>query len=150
MLVADAGNRALRRRAGRRRLFSLRADADERPRFAADDFFAGARPGLGLARVDAQSAHARGHLCAGDAARRRGGRLMQVFLTLFRRELGNYFLSMIGYIIIAAVMFLTGYSFVVLLIKLQQVPTPMPITEMFYVTPFFWMILLLAAPAITM
>lgn len=75
---------------------------------------------------------------------------MQVFLTLFRRELGNYFLSMIGYIIIAAVMFLTGYSFVVLLIKLQQVPTPMPITEMFYVTPFFWMILLLAAPAITM
>ena len=53
---------------------------------------------------------------------------MQVFLTLFRRELGNYFLSMIGYIIIAAVMFLTGYSFVVLLIKLQQVPTPMPIT----------------------
>src|SRR5437868_2279995 len=75
---------------------------------------------------------------------------MQAFATLFRRELGSYFTSMTGYVIIAAVMFLTGYSFVVLLIKLQQVPTPMPITEMFYVTPFFWMILLLAAPAITM
>ena len=75
---------------------------------------------------------------------------MQAFLTLFRRELANYFLSMTGYIIIAAVMFLTGYSFVVLLVKLQQVPTPMPLTEMFYVTPFFWIILLLATPAITM
>jgi ABC-2 type transport system permease protein len=75
---------------------------------------------------------------------------MQAFATLFRRELANYFLSMTGYIIIAAVMFLTGYSFVVLLVKLQQVPTPMTITEMFYVTPFFWIILLLATPAITM
>ena len=66
---------------------------------------------------------------------------MQAFATLFRRELGSYFTSMTGYVIIAAVMFLTGYSFVVLLVKLQQVPTPMPITEMFYVTPFFWIIL---------
>jgi ABC-2 type transport system permease protein len=75
---------------------------------------------------------------------------MQAFATLMRRELGNYFLSMIGYVIIAAGMFLTGYSFVVLLVKLQSVDTPMPITEMFYVTPFFWIILLLATPAITM
>ena len=75
---------------------------------------------------------------------------MQAFATLFRRELGSYFTSMTRYVIIAAVMFLTGYSFVVLLVKLQQVPTPMPITEMFYVTPFFWIILLLATPAITM
>src|SRR5437588_6024633 len=75
---------------------------------------------------------------------------MQAFVTLFRRELASYFLSIIGYVIMAAVMFLTGYSFVVMLIKLQQVPTPMSITEMFYVTPFFWIILLLATPAITM
>jgi ABC-2 type transport system permease protein len=57
---------------------------------------------------------------------------------------------MTGYIIISAVMFLTGYSFVVLLVKLQQVSTPMPLTEMFFITPFFWIILLLATPAITM
>jgi|SRR4051794_5320037 ABC-2 type transport system permease protein len=75
---------------------------------------------------------------------------MQAFATLFRRELASYFLSIIGYVIMAAVMFLTGYSFVVMLVKLQQVPTPMAITEMFYVTPFFWIILLLATPAITM
>ena len=75
---------------------------------------------------------------------------MQVFLTLLFRELANYFLSMTGYIIIAAVMFLTGYSFVVLLVKLQGGNLLMPVTEMFYVTPFFWIILLLATPAITM
>ena len=34
--------------------------------------------------------------------------------------------------------------------KLQQEPTPMPVTELFYITPFFWLILLLSAPVITM
>jgi gliding motility-associated transport system permease protein len=75
---------------------------------------------------------------------------MQPYLTLTRRELGTYFLSMSGYIIIAAVTFLLGLSFVVLLLKLQQEPTSLPITEMFYITQFFWLILLLATPVITM
>jgi ABC-2 type transport system permease protein len=75
---------------------------------------------------------------------------MQPYLTLTRRELGAYFLSMTGYIIIAAVTFLLGLSFVVLLVKLQQEATPIPVTELFYVTQFFWLILLLATPVITM
>jgi ABC-2 type transport system permease protein len=75
---------------------------------------------------------------------------MQAYLTLTRRELGGYFLSMRGYVILAGAMFLMGFSFVVLLVKLQQEPTSMPVTEVFYVTPFFWLILLLAAPVITM
>jgi|SRR6516164_2204593 ABC-2 type transport system permease protein len=75
---------------------------------------------------------------------------MQAYCTLVRRELGAYFLSMTGYIIIAAVTFLLGMSFVVLLMKLQQEPTPIPLTELFYVTQFFWLILLLATPVITM
>jgi ABC-2 type transport system permease protein len=75
---------------------------------------------------------------------------MQAYLTLTRRELGSYFLSMTGYVILAASMFLLGLSFIVLLMNLQQEPTPMPITELFYVTPFFWIILLLATPVITM
>ncbi|HWH71920.1 MAG TPA: ABC transporter permease subunit, partial [Candidatus Sulfotelmatobacter sp.] len=75
---------------------------------------------------------------------------MQAYLTLTRRELGGYFLSMTGYIIIAASMFLMGFSFVVLMVKLQQEPTPMPVTELFYITPFFWFILLLSTPIITM
>ena len=59
---------------------------------------------------------------------------MQAYLTLTRRELAGYFMSMTGYVIIAAVTFLTGYSFVVLLVQLQQVPTTMPVTELFYIT----------------
>ena len=75
---------------------------------------------------------------------------MQPYLTLTRRELGAYFLSLTGYVIIAAVTFLLGLSFVVLLVKLQQEPTPVPVTELFYVTQFFWLILLLSTPVITM
>jgi ABC-2 type transport system permease protein len=75
---------------------------------------------------------------------------MQSYLTLTRRELAGYFLSMTGYIIIAAAAFLMGFSFVVLLLKLQHEPTPMPVTEVFYNTSFFWLILLLATPVITM
>jgi ABC-2 type transport system permease protein len=75
---------------------------------------------------------------------------MQAFWTLTRRELGAYFLSLTGYLIIAATTFLLGASFVVLLVRLQQEPTSMPVTELFYNTAFFWLILLLATPVITM
>jgi ABC-2 type transport system permease protein len=75
---------------------------------------------------------------------------MQAYLTLTRRDLGGYFVSLAGYVIIAAASFLLGWSFVVMLIKLRPEPTPMPLTEMFYQTPFFWIVLLLAVPVITM
>ena len=75
---------------------------------------------------------------------------MRPFFTLARRELAGYFMSLTGYIILAAALFLIGFSFVVLLVNLQQEPTPMPVTEIFYMTQFFWLILLLATPAITM
>ncbi len=75
---------------------------------------------------------------------------MRAFLTLLRRELASFFLSVTGYVIIAATTFLVGLSFVVLLDKLGNRPSPMPVTEMFYRTYFFWLVLLLAAPVITM
>lgn len=75
---------------------------------------------------------------------------MRAYLTLTRRELGGYLLSATGYITIAAAVFLLGYSFVVLLEKLQDQPTPMPVTELFYMTQFFWLILLLVTPVVTM
>ncbi len=75
---------------------------------------------------------------------------MQVFLTLTRRELAGYFLSITGYVVLAAVALLLGWSFVDLLVNLQQQPTPMPVTEMFFITPFFWLILVLSAPVLTM
>lgn len=75
---------------------------------------------------------------------------MQAYWTLTRKELTGYFLSFTGYIVIAAATFLIGLSFVVLMLKLEHSPTPMPVTELFYITPFFWLIVLLSAPVITM
>jgi ABC-2 type transport system permease protein len=75
---------------------------------------------------------------------------MQAYWTLTRRELAAYFLSLSGYVILSAVMFLIGLSFVYLLAALRQEASPMPLTEVFYLTPFFWFILFLSTPVITM
>ncbi|MGA2655887.1 MAG: ABC transporter permease [Verrucomicrobiota bacterium] len=75
---------------------------------------------------------------------------MLAYWTLVRRELGAYFLSLTGYVIIAAALFLMGYSFVVMLEKLQHERTSMPVTELFYNTEYFWLILLPTTPLVTM
>jgi ABC-2 type transport system permease protein len=75
---------------------------------------------------------------------------MKIFWALFRKELAAFFLSVTGYVIIAAITLLTGLSFVVLVQNLGTDPSPMPVTEMFYRTYFFWLIVLLATPVITM
>ncbi|HVV01507.1 MAG TPA: ABC transporter permease [Verrucomicrobiae bacterium] len=75
---------------------------------------------------------------------------MRAYLTLARRELASYFLSMLGYVIIAAAAFMMGMSFLVMVVNLHGLPTPLPVTELFYMTPFFWLILLAGAPVITM
>jgi len=75
---------------------------------------------------------------------------MQVYRTLVRRELGSHFVSWTGYVMIAAVLFLLGLCFVNLIQALNAEPSEQPIMEMFYNTLYFWLILLLAAPIITM
>ncbi len=75
---------------------------------------------------------------------------MHVFLTLLRRELGTFFMSLTGYVIVAATTFLVGESFAVLIKNLGSGVSPVPVTELFYRTYFFWLILLLATPVITM
>ena len=75
---------------------------------------------------------------------------MNVFRTLVRRELSAFFQGPTGFIIIAAVMFLIGLGFLVVLSGLNGEATPMPVTQIFYGTYFFWVILLLIAPVITM
>lgn len=75
---------------------------------------------------------------------------MQAFWTLVRRELGSHFFSWTGYVVIAAVLFLMGYSFHNLLLALNADATDRPLTEVFYGTMYFWLILLMAAPIITM
>ncbi len=75
---------------------------------------------------------------------------MQAYWTLTGRELAGFFLSLSGYIIISAAAFLTGCSLVLMIVNLQGEPTTVPITELFYQTAFFWVILLPAVPVITM
>ena len=75
---------------------------------------------------------------------------MRIWWTLVRRELSGYFVSWTGYVIIAAVVFLFGLSFSILLQGLNAGETDKPVTEIFYDTLFLWLILLLAAPVVTM
>jgi ABC-2 type transport system permease protein len=75
---------------------------------------------------------------------------MNVFFTLLGRELAAFFFSVTGYVIIAAATFLNAWGIVVLMLSLGSDASPMPLTELYYQTPFFWMIVLLAAPVITM
>jgi len=75
---------------------------------------------------------------------------MRIFATLLRRELAAFFLSITGYVIIAAVTLLSGLGFVVLMTSLGNDPFTATVTEMFYSTFFFWLILLLATPVVTM
>ncbi|HYE31546.1 MAG TPA: ABC transporter permease [Methylomirabilota bacterium] len=75
---------------------------------------------------------------------------MQVFRTLVRRELGGYFFAFTGYIIIAGVLLLLGFSFVDIVGKLNNDATDAPVTEVFYASMYFWIILLLSAPVMTM
>ena len=75
---------------------------------------------------------------------------MQAFRTLVRRELGSHFLSLTGYVVVATVLLLLGFSFIDVLSKLNGTPIDNPVTEIFYVTLYFWLILLLTTPIITM
>ena len=75
---------------------------------------------------------------------------MRVFWTLFRRELGSFFCSLSGYVIIATVTFLTGASFAMLIRNLGGHPFLMPVTELFFNSLLFWIIVALVTPVITM
>jgi ABC-2 type transport system permease protein len=75
---------------------------------------------------------------------------MQAFRTLIRRELGTHFLSLTGYVVMATVLLLLGFSFIDVLTKLNGTPVDSPLSEIFYITLYFWLILLLTTPVITM
>lgn len=75
---------------------------------------------------------------------------MQVFFTLTRRELAIYFVSLTGYVIIAAVALLCGLSFWTLISSMGSAAYQLPVTELFFQSPMFWFILLIANAVITM
>jgi ABC-2 type transport system permease protein len=75
---------------------------------------------------------------------------MSIFWVLLRRELAAYFYSFTGYVIIAAITFLTGASFVQMVDAVGGSSATIPVTQMFFQSFYFWLILLLSAPVITM
>ncbi|MBL68844.1 MAG: hypothetical protein CMO74_10425 [Verrucomicrobiales bacterium] len=75
---------------------------------------------------------------------------MAAFLTLTRRELSGYFFSLRGYVIIAGVQLLIGASLLIVLDALNEKPFDIPLTEKLPNSGFFWLVLLLMAPIITM
>ena len=75
---------------------------------------------------------------------------MRIFSTLLRRELAAFFLSITGYVIIAAVTLLIGASFSMLIRNLGNDPFTMPVTELFFNSLLFWIVLILVTPVITM
>ena len=75
---------------------------------------------------------------------------MSVFFALVRRELGGHFNSLTGYVVIAAVLLLTGFGLVDLIERIRQTPYDAPVTELFYQTTYFWLVVLLTSPVITM
>jgi len=75
---------------------------------------------------------------------------MRAYLTLVRRDVGTFFVSLTGYVIISCVLLLLGFSFYDLLYKLNATKLDAPLTELFCSTFYFWLILLLTAPVITM
>lgn len=75
---------------------------------------------------------------------------MKIYLTLLRKELAAFFCSFTGYVIIAAVTLLTGSSYLMLIRNLGTDPFLMPVTELFFNSLLFWIILALVTPVITM
>jgi ABC-2 type transport system permease protein len=75
---------------------------------------------------------------------------MQAYLTLTRRELATFFLSISGYVIIAGLALLVGLDFVTLLNMVGTDPLSMPITQYFFNNLLLWIIIVLTAPVITM
>src|SRR2546430_17227759 len=77
---------------------------------------------------------------------------MRAYLTLVRREVGTFFVSMTGYAIIASVLLVVGFSFTDMLTKLNDDThgAQAPMTDLFYSTFYFWLILRFTPPVIKM
>jgi ABC-2 type transport system permease protein len=75
---------------------------------------------------------------------------MRIFGTLLRRELASFFLSLTGYVIIAAVTLLIGSSFMMLIHNMEAKPFLMPVTQLFFNSLMYWLIVILITPVITM
>jgi ABC-2 type transport system permease protein len=75
---------------------------------------------------------------------------MRIFWTLLRRELSSFFFTWTGYVIIAAVTLIIGATFVMLVHNMGTAPFSMPVTQLFFNSLMYWLLVILMTPAITM
>jgi len=75
---------------------------------------------------------------------------MRIFWTLLRRELSSFFHTWTGYVIIAAVTLIIGATFVMLVHNMGTAPFSMPVTQLFFNSLMYWLLVILMTPAITM
>jgi len=75
---------------------------------------------------------------------------MRAYCTLVRRELGTFFKSWMGYIVLAVTTLVLGGCFVLMLWIENGNAENLPLTLLFYDTQFFWFILLVMPAVITM
>lgn len=75
---------------------------------------------------------------------------MRTFLTLWRRELAGCFLSPIAYVVTIFFLAVLGYIFWFLASVLADGPGGVTVLHLFFASPFFWMVLLVVVPVLTM
>jgi len=75
---------------------------------------------------------------------------MRIFFTLLRRDLAAFLVSVTGWVLLTTVLALVGLSFSIVLEALNREALHLPVTELFYQTQFFWLIVLMVVPVITM
>jgi ABC-2 type transport system permease protein len=75
---------------------------------------------------------------------------MHACLIMVRRELGAYFISWIGYVVIAATILLMGITFADMIQALNSEATSLPLTEIFFQSYTFWFLIVAATPVLTM
>lgn len=75
---------------------------------------------------------------------------MRTYAVLLHRELSCYLYALSSYVTLAAVVFLLGLGWVSLLEAFNGETLSAPLTEVFYDTMYFWLVLLVVPPVITM
>jgi ABC-2 type transport system permease protein len=75
---------------------------------------------------------------------------MRAFFTLWRKELSGYFLSPIAYVVTIFFLVTMGYIFWFLCSVLADGANGIGVMNLFFASPFFWMVMLVIIPILTM
>ncbi|HRZ11866.1 MAG TPA: ABC transporter permease [Kiritimatiellia bacterium] len=75
---------------------------------------------------------------------------MKNFLTLWKKELAAYFLSPMAYVVMIFFLLVFGFSFWLLVHALVEGPAGASVMQELFGSLFFWIVLLVAAPVLTM